>query len=209
MSLNSELKNYAYAFANFLMHGIEEKWFKDIKSIILFGSVAQNRATEESDVDIFFDVAMPKSRVNKFRRILLKAKDEFLFTTEALKFKSRKIYNEINFAVGNLEEWPEMKKSVSSSGLVLYGKYSNTFKKRGLKRFLIFFWESTGKNRGAFLNKLYGYKAKRTRYKGFLDAGGVKIGKSAALIPVERKDDFIRILDKYRAEYKVLEVYME
>lgn len=209
MNLNLELKKYAFAFTDFMVNNIEEKWLDDMNSIILFGSVAQNRASKESDIDIFFDVIMPKSKISNFRRALLKIKEKFLLTNEALKFKSKKIYNEINFSIGNLKEWPEMKKSISSGGLILYGRYGGIFQRKGLKHYLIFFWESIGRNRGAFLNKLYGYRVKQNRYKGFLDAKGMKIGKSAALIPIECKDEFIRILQKYKAEYKILEVYME
>lgn len=207
MSLNLELKKYTFAFANFLVNNIAEKWLEDVDSIILFGSVAQGRASEESDIDIFFDVALPKSRINEFRRVLMKIKEQFLLSNEALRFKSRKLYNEINFTIGNLTEWTEMKKSMSSGGLIIYGKYRDVFQKKGMRHCMIFFWESIGKNRGAFLNKLYGYTANKRRYKGFLDKRGIKIGKSAALIPSEFKDEFIEILQKYVVEYKILEVY--
>jgi len=209
MNLDMELKRYAFAFTNFAINNIEEKWLEGTNSIILFGSVAQNRASEDSDVDIFFDVAMPKSRINELRRVLLKIKEEFILTSEALKFKSKRIYNEINFTIGNLAEWPEMKKSISAGGLIIYGKYSGVFHRGDIRHYMIFFWESIGRNRGAFLNKLYGYTVKKKRYKGFLDGCGIKIGKSAVLIPAERKDAFITILQKYDVEYKLLEVYME
>jgi len=209
MNLSAELKKYAFAFASFTINNIEEKWLEDTNSIILFGSVAQNRASEDSDVDIFFDVKMPKSRIDELRRVLLKIKEEFILTSEALRFKSKRLYNEINFTVGNLAEWPEMKKSISAGGLIIYGKYSGVFHRGGMRHCMIFFWESIGRNRGAFLNKLYGYTVKKKRYRGFLEGCGIKIGKSAVLIPAERKDEFIAILQKYSVEYKILEVYME
>jgi len=208
MSLNSELKKYAFTFTNFVINNIEEKYLEDINSIILFGSVAQNRASEESDVDMFFDTDTSKSKTDKLRKVLNKIKEEFLLSNEALKFKSKKIYNEINFVIGNLKEWPEMKKSISSAGLIFYGKYTGIFQHKGLRHHIIFFWESVGKNRGAFLNKLYGYKIGKNRYTGFLDRKGTKIGKSAAIIPIEYTGEFIKILKKYEVEYKLFDVYM-
>ena len=124
MNINSELKKYAFTFTNFVINNIEEKYLEDINSIILFGSVAQNRASEESDVDMFFDTDTSKSKTDKLRKVLNKIKEEFLLSNEALKFKSKKIYNEINFVIGNLKEWPEMKKSISSAVLIFYGKYT-------------------------------------------------------------------------------------
>lgn len=209
MNLNIELKRYAFTFASFLINNIGEAELEKINSIILFGSVAQNRASETSDVDIFFETALSKSKTNRLRTILLGIKEDFLLSSEALKFKSKKIYNEISFVVGNLNDWPEMKKSVSSAGLIIYGKYRTSFMSKGLKHQLVFFWDSIGKNRGAFLNKLYGYRIKKKRYSGFLNKKGAKIGKSAALIPAEYKDEFIEILKKYEVEYKIIDSYTE
>src|SRR3989338_2350249 len=208
MNLNFELKKFAFSFVNFLFQRISEDWLSGINSIILFGSVAQNRSAEKSDIDIFFDTTFSESRASSFKKMLLDIKDEFLITNEALLFKTKRIYNDMSFTVGNLEKWSEMKKSVSSSGIVLYGKYSGKFRKDALRQDFIFSWSSS-KNRGALLNKLYGYRIGKTKYKGFIAKYGKKIGKSAALISSEHKDDFMKILEKYSAKYSVIEVFAE
>ena len=40
------------------------------------------------------------------------------------------------------------------------------------------------------------------------DRKGTKIGKSAAIIPIEYTGEFIKILKKYEVEYKLFDVYM-
>ena len=196
MDLNLELKRYGVEFVCFLLKNIEKNWLEKINSIILFGSVTQNRAGKDSDIDLFIDLGIPPSRIKQFRSKIIRIREDFLLSREALTFKAKGIYNELNVIVGNLSKWKEMKQSISSSGIVLYGHYKEGFKRKGLKHFMIFYWEAVGGKRGAFLNKLYGYTIKRKKYSGIIQRfSGKKIGKSAALIPAEHSQKFIKILE--------------
>ena len=47
---------YAQNFVSFLLDKLTEKEIANIKTIILFGSVAREEATKGSDVDIFIDI---------------------------------------------------------------------------------------------------------------------------------------------------------
>jgi len=208
MDTNLELKRYASAFACFLLKNLDKKQLEKTSSILLFGSAAQNRAGKNSDVDIFIDTDLSKSQIRKFRSRILKLKEDFLLSNEGLHFKSRGIFNTINTIVGNLSEWEEMKKSISSSGIVFYGRYRAGFAKRNLRHSIIFFWEAETKSRGAFLNKLYGYSIKGKRYPGLIEKlGGKKTGKSAAIIPVEHSQEFMKTLKHYKISYKAMEVF--
>jgi len=209
LNLNFEAKKLAISFVNFFFQNAGEKWADKVNSICLFGSVAQGRISENSDIDIFFDVSLTKTKIAEFRRALTKIKEEFAVSNEALIFKSRRIYNEISPVVGNLETWNEMKKSISSGGFVLYGKYSGQFGKEGMKQHFLFSWESPKKNRGAFINKLYGFNTGKKRYKGFVEEYGKKIGKSAALISSEKKDGMMKILEKYSVKYRIIQVFVD
>jgi len=209
MDINLELRRYAASFVYFLLKRLEKIWLEKINSIILFGSVAQERAGIDSDIDLFIDTTISKSQIRKLRSKIQKEKEEFLLTNEALSYKAKGIYSEVNIIIGNLSSWHEMKKSVSSSGIVMYGPYITRFKKGMLHHSIIFFWEGEGKRRGAFLNKLYGYRVKGKRYEGTIQRfSGTKVGKAAAIIPIEHRKDFTKILESYKINYKVIEVFV-
>lgn len=209
MDMNLELKRYASGFVYFIVKTIDNSCMEDIDSIILFGSVAQNRAGRESDVDIFIDSSASSSKTKKLQSRINKIKEDFLLSNEGLSYKERGVYNEIRIIVGNLSDWTEMKKSISIGGIVLYGPYRSRFERKSLHHSIIFFWETDSKNRGAFLNKLYGYRMNDKVYKGLIQKlGGTKIGKSAALIPSENIQQFIKTLEHYKINYKTMEVFV-
>ena len=117
--------------------------------------------------------------------------------------------NEISFIVGSLPEWKDLRRGMSSTGMVLYAKYEYRPKK-GLNHFIIIFWEGAGKRGGAFLNKMYGYRIKGKKYKGMVEkCGGTKIGKSAVMVPANHKEKFFGPLEKYGIDYKVVEVFRD
>ena len=67
--MSPKLIAYALDFSSFLIQKIREK--EKIKNIILFGSVARDEASEESDVDLFIDINKEnKSLENEIRNIL-------------------------------------------------------------------------------------------------------------------------------------------
>lgn len=207
MNTQEELRMYAIAAAHFIVANIPD-WLDKINSVILFGSVAQGRVDKDSDIDLFFDTNIREKQRNKLRPKIRKLISQFRMSQEALKFKLKGISNEISFFVGNLEEWSDLKKSISATGIVLYGKYRGETTKTGLKHHLLVFWKAEGKKRTAFLNKLYGYKIKGKKYSGLIERRkGIKIGKSAAMMPVESKDVFFKTLEKYNINYSVIEVF--
>lgn len=207
MGVENGLKIYAIVSAHFIMASIRE-WLGRINSIILFGSVAQGTGTKSSDVDIFFDTDISEKQRIKLRSNIRKAISQFRLSQEALKFKMRGVCNEINFFIGKLDDWEDLQRSIAATGIVLYGRYTKITSKSGLKHYLLIFWEGAGKRRGAFLNKLYGYKVKGTRYKGLIQrCRGIKIGKSAAMINIAYKDRFFETLEEYGINYKVIEVF--
>ncbi len=209
VDINLEMKRYAAAFTYFLLKRLERVWFEKISSVILFGSVAQERAVKGSDIDIFVDANISQSGIRQLRSAAQKAKEEFLLSNEALLYKAKGIYSDINVIVGNLSGWEEMKKSVSLSGIVFYGSYKGDFGKDTLESCILFFWEEAGRNRGAFLNKIYGYTTRRKKYAGTIQRfSGAKTGKSAAIIPSVKAKDFMKILEKYKVKYRTIEVFL-
>ncbi|MGD9275675.1 MAG: nucleotidyltransferase domain-containing protein [Candidatus Pacearchaeota archaeon] len=197
------IKSYASYFVSFLLDNLGN--FSNIKKIILFGSAAKGEAKKQSDVDIFIEV---KKKNKTFEKEINKIKQDFYKSREALIFKAKKINNKINIIVGKLDEWPDLKKSIESTGIVLYGNYISESKKAG-KKYSVFFWDNIKKNRGAFLNKIYGFNLKGKKYPGLLEKiNGKKLGKSSIMIPIENREEIIKLFKHYKVNAKVIEVYL-
>lgn len=203
-----ERKKYALAAASFLMRRLPDNLFGKLRQLVLFGSIATGTATAESDVDMFFDIDAKARETAEAKRALKKAVQDFYLTNDALKFKLEGIDNPVSLHIGKLDEWKELKESIESTGIVLYGTYIPSGKIP--KRYAIFYWEGLRiPNRGAFLNKLYGYtiKAANKRYPGLLERLGCKkIGKSAFLVPLHHKKEIMQLMEKYGVDYKIVEM---
>lgn len=195
-------KAYASYFVSYLLSKIKK--IEDIKTIILFGSVAKNEATKNSDVDIFVEFNKKTVALKKETEKIL---NEFYKSREAILFKSKGIENKINLIVGKIEEWGELKDSIEGTGIVLYGNYVSQ-RLKGAK-YAIIFWNKIGKNRGAFLNKIYGFKIKNRKYIGVMDIHkGKKLGKSSIMIPIQYREEIVKLLKHYKVNAKIIEVYV-
>lgn len=179
---------------------------KDIERIVLFGSVARDMATKESDVDIFIEV---RKKTKRFVREINEIKEKFYKSREATLFKIKSIQNEFNIKIGDLKDWPDLEKSIMSIGIVLYGKYETRKLPRKVNNEIIIYWEGISKNRGAFLNKLYGFKVKEKYYRGILDKyNGRKLGRSCIMIPVKYKEKIFELIKYHKVKAKNLEVFI-
>lgn len=206
MGLETEIKQYAILAVAHLMAGLSEKDMKCLNSVILFGSVARETATKESDVDLFFDVNASLSAQLAFRAKLNRTVEWFYTSNAGLAYKLKGISNEIKITAGSLSEWTDLSQSLAMEGIVLYGRY--TSKPPKLKAHTIISWERLGKAKGAFLNKMYGYKAGNKRYPGLLvKKGGTKLGRGTIMVPAASKDAFISVLKKYGLNYSQYEVW--
>lgn len=206
----SQLRYKAYALsASFFITESIAEWLPKIDSIILFGSMVQGRASAESDVDIFFDSKMNKKQKAKFQTELRKVISSFRLSQQALKFKMDSISNEISPLIGNLDEWKSLKHSILSTGIIVYGRYVGPQSKKDLKHRLLVFWEPKIKNRGSFLNKIYGYNIGKKHYMGLIEkSGGMKVGKSAIIMPADKKESLYKILESHKVSYQILEVFI-
>lgn len=197
------LKVYASYFASYLLNNL--KSIENVQRIILFGSVSRDEGTKESDVDIFIEV---KKKTKKIEDEIKNITDNFYQSRESSLFKLRGIMNEFSIKIGKLKEWEDLHKSIASTGIVLYGPYQVDELPSGIKHFMIVFWDGIGKNRGAFLNKLYGFKVKDKYYEGLLRKyEGNRLGKSCIMLPVQYKKEIFMLLEKYKVKAKVLEIF--
>lgn len=195
------INSYASYFVSYLLFNLKNT--ENLSKIILFGSVAKKQANKNSDVDIFIEI---KKKSKFFEKEILSLEKKFYSSREALIFKANGIDNKINLVIGKLDEWKDLKESIESTGIVLYGNYISSEVKG--KKNVLFYWNKVGKNRGAFLNKLYGFKIKEKFYKGLIETlNGKKLGKSSFIVPVEHREDVVRLMKYYKVSVKMIEVW--
>ena len=198
------LKSYASYFVSYLLDNL--KYIDNIERIILYGSVAKEESTKDSDIDIFIEI---RKKTKKIEKEIIEMEKKFYNSRENALFKSKGIDNKFSIKIGDLKKWKDLHKSIASTGVVLYGPYETKELPSGVKHFIIIFWDKIGKNRGSFLNKVYGFKIKDKKYDGLITKlKGKKIGKSCIMLPIQYKKDIFKLLKKYKVSAKNLEVFI-
>ncbi len=195
------LKSYASYFSSYLLDNIRDVGL--IERIILFGSVARDEADKDSDVDIFIEL---RKETSKTKKEIEKIIADFYKSREALLFKTKGVENRINAIIGRLDAWNQIKETIENTGILLYGSFVPT--DISGKKHVLIFWNKIKKNRGAFLNKIYGFKIKEKRYSGLIEKlGGIRCGKSSFIIPIENKNEMIKLLKKYGVDAQIMEIW--
>jgi predicted nucleotidyltransferase len=195
----NKLISLALNFASFLIDRI------DVDSIILFGSVAQNNFDNESDIDIFIDTnKKDEEKIKNFLELYKK-------TEEYEKFKLDGINNEISLKIGKLNEWKDLKRSIISGGIVLYGNYDG--KPEKLNHKIIFILNVENMKRAEKIKawrKVYGYNQKIGKktyvFNGLAEK---KIGKGAFIIPAEKFKHLKDYLAKNKIKHSFFDVWVE
>ncbi|MBU2639605.1 MAG: nucleotidyltransferase domain-containing protein [Nanoarchaeota archaeon] len=198
------LKKYASYFVAYLLDNLKN--IENIERVVLYGSAAKNEETKESDVDIFIEVRkISKKLENEIKDI----EGKFYCSREAVLFKTKGVENEFSIKIGKLKEWESLQRSIASTGIILYGHYEDKKLPSGVKHFVIIFWDGIDKNRGSFLNKIYGFRIKDKVYKGLLEKyDGKKLGKSCILLPIQYRNDIFKLINKHKVNAKVIEVFI-
>ncbi|MFA4886587.1 MAG: nucleotidyltransferase domain-containing protein [Candidatus Nanoarchaeia archaeon] len=190
---------YTLHFTSFILESLE---LEDIQHIILFGSVARNEATKESDIDLFIDITRNEKHYKK--KIKLLEEDFYKSKFYLTYWKPKGFENNFNLIIGKLEQWKELKDSIISSGITLYSKYKdlpNTFTHHTLLSFENIRPES---KRVSLNKKLYGYNFKEKHYLGLLEKyNGAKLNKGTILIPLEHKNLFLNLFRTLKITVKI------
>lgn len=203
MSEQDLRRSYAVSFVSYFIRHAEN--IRNIHSIYLYGSVAKSTSAKDSDVDIFVDLVKDSKKNQTNIRKTIK---DFYASKEAIIFKLLGVKNDINVKAGMLGKWDSLRRSIMSEGVVLWGP-AQPGKPSKTEHNIIFFWESIKRNRGAFLNKLYGYKSGDKRYDGFISkVGGRKLGKSCIMIPIRYREEMVHLIKKYDVNAKAFEVHI-
>ncbi len=198
------LKSYASYFVSYLLNNFKK--IDVIESVILFGSAAKDQATKESDIDIFIEVKRKTQSIEKEIGVI---EQQFYKSREAALFKAEGIENPLSIKTGQLKDWPDLSESIASTGIMLYGSYEAKKSRKGKTHYTIVYWDNIGKNRGSFLNKVYGFSIKGKHYQGILEKyRGRKIGKSSIMLPVQFNKEIFKLLDRHQVKAKIIEVFI-
>jgi len=195
-----ELISYALSFVSFVLPKIE------VSEIILFGSVAREEATKESDIDLFFNVkdeeAKTKSIVGEELKKFYKSKANEIWSLKEIK-------NPIRYEVGNLDKW-KLKRSIISEGITLYGGYKELpAKTSGFMHFAIPPIKNIAK-RNKIIRKLFGRIEKKHKTEGIVKLlGGKKLSSASFLAPKEKANEIIKILNSEKIDFSFFEFWSD
>lgn len=200
--MKSNLMSYGMDFASFLMQKIKDKDY--IKNIILFGSVSREEEDNESDVDIFIDVNKENPKLEK------EINDILVSFLDSAKYKNYwkllGVENEIKLTIGKLDNWGDLKTSIVSNGITLYGKFKSDIKG---EHKTLFVWENIKPNskRVLFNKQMFGYKHENKFYSGLLQKyEGERLGKGCVLVDLGHYMLFYKLFKKYKISVKIKKI---
>ena len=97
-----------------LIRGLRLIFGNDIQTIILYGSVARNEATEESDIDIAIVMRKDMGEVEK---------EQFIRWSAEMDIRYNRVFSIVDIQEEQLEKWGEILpfyKNVREEGVVLW-----------------------------------------------------------------------------------------
>lgn len=203
LKFGNEFIAYASAFVAFVLPKLG-----GIKEIILFGSAARGEADKQSDIDLFFDVER-KEDAEKTEEILKKEANRFDKSKIAELWFLKGIKNDIKAKVGILDEW-ELKRSIISEGIVLYGKYKVMPKK--LRQLTLFVFEPIKdiSKRNRITRLLFGRTEKKYFSEGLIKkSNGKKISPRSFIIPPEYTPEISKLFSTEKISYKIFELWSD
>lgn len=196
------LISYGMDFASFLIQKIKDKDL--INNIILFGSVSREECDETSDIDVFIDVNKENPKLeNEIEQIL----EDFLDSAKCKNYwKLLGIKNEMKLKIGKLDSWKELKPSIVSNGITLYGKFKSDVNG---KHKALFVWENIRPNskRVLFNKQLFGFKQVKKFYQGLLQKyDGERLGKGCIIVSLENSLVFQKLFKKHGIQFKIKKI---
>lgn len=200
---NYKLITYTIDFISFLIQNLGTN---KINSIYLFGSVSRGEATKESDVDLFIE-----TNSKEVEKKLEDIKYDFFNSSKFKNYWSLfDIKNDFSFSVGSLDNWPDLKRSIISDGLVLFSKYKEKFSGEIYVIFKINLKRKRNENVKIW-RKLYGYKQKIGKKvyisKGYInELGGNKLTNGLFVIPIEKANIMTNNLKSHKIDYKLIQI---
>ncbi|MCG2718157.1 MAG: nucleotidyltransferase domain-containing protein [Nanoarchaeota archaeon] len=207
---SNNLISFAEDFVSYL---IQKRGTNFFNKIILFGSAARKEASKESDIDLFIETTKkrPTKIIDRYQKEVNGTIERFYLSSKYTRYwKPLNIKNQINCIVGSLEDFPELKRGMPSSGIILYGPYQGRIKGKNYALFLVRF-KGEFKDKMKSWRQLYGYSQKRNKKtyetKGFVEkSGGKRLGRGTFIIPIENVNETSSFLRKLGINYEIIEL---
>ncbi len=200
--MNKDMLSYTMNFVSFLVDNIDEKDLENIKSIVLFGSVARKSTHKESDIDLFVDVI----KQNNIEKKIDKIKEDYFESEKFKKWHLRGIDNAINIIVDRMDKWGDLNLSIVSDGISLYSKYTKNIK--GEQKVIIY-WDkiSPESKRVSISKKLYGYSYKKSKYKGLIElTNSIKLSSNCIISNLENAKKIVSMIRESKITVKTIYV---
>jgi hypothetical protein len=131
---------------------------------------------------------------------------QFIKSDAYKSWKLRGVTNELKPLVGTLKEQSDLKRSLISSGIVLYGGYNEPIK--GKNYVLVSIESIKQKNkRYRVFRKLFGRKEKEKVTIGMISKlGGEQISTRVFIVPIEQTPIIIELFKKEKIVYSIKEL---
>ncbi len=203
-----KLIGYAEAFLAFLLSDAE-LWKKEyVRQIILFGSVVREEAAPSSDIDLFVEV-YDLQQTDFVKKRSACALAEFYKSHVAKEWTLRGTNNEIKILVGKLDQMSDLKRSLVSDGMVLYGKYSA--KVEAEHYVLVSFIPIKEKSRRYRVDRhLFGRHEATLSTEGIIKPlGGKRLDTRVFVLPIKQAPAVIKYLKSENVKFAMHEVWSD
>lgn len=199
--------SYLYDFISDLMNSLNNK---KINQIILFGSVAKNDFDKDSDIDLFIDTDEDIEKEYKNALFNFEKRSE-------RTWKLKEIDLPINSIRDNLkkEKWGNLKKEISSNGIVLYGKYKKEEKELEHKILINYSIKKLNINQKMkIIRELNGYKNIKNKkeyiQKGLIEKTNSKrIDTNTIITKYDYLYDFKKLFKDNKLNYTIKDIWEE
>lgn len=186
-----------YHFVSFLLQELTLGQRNTIRSILLFGSVARVAESSSSDIDIFIDTT--NSRLKRMATLTL---DRFYQSEQFRRYwKLLGVQHEIKVIVDEIKHWPNLRESIISDGITMYGKYTEPIERENPS--ILIWWDPIkDQTKRVWLSKLlYGWKKNQKTIPGLVEKGQ-KIGPNTILIPLQKANQVTGAFKKLSVPFR-------
>ncbi len=203
---------YVYSWISVLF---EQKEARDaVRGVVLFGSAATGALDAESDIDVFVD-----ARADAVKRV----QASVVAADKRFSAVSERVWDPVGARwpiaplVGDLTEarWDELRSELSSTGIVLYGKFEAGAP--GAGHWVLYTFQLrklTQTDAMRFRRRLFGHviqsRGKRYARPGLLERiGGARVGTKAVLVPVEKARELRKLFTEFKVTPQVRELWVK
>ncbi|MEK6933929.1 MAG: nucleotidyltransferase domain-containing protein [Nanoarchaeota archaeon] len=203
--------SYIYDFLSILFDKLKDK--EKIRTVILFGSFARGNERKDSDIDLFIDVKIDdKEEVERFTKEALREFEIKIEKSWKLKGMSNSVVPIVDDV--SLEKWVELRREISSYGILLFGKYETPIKPG--KKFALIEYDLSKfkqKDKMRILRCLLGYKLKKGKkvyeQKGLIKKVNAEKISNSILVGIVNYKDIYNLLKKERVPLKIRNIVSE